>query len=216
MTPAPKAGGIDLATLYVDIFGVGNKTRTYNLLRIREVHWPILLYQHFLSRLSDSNWRVLFRSWLQVRCYRPLSEDGLFCFAGLQGFEPWSEVLETFILPLNYRPIFVPPVGLEPTTPVLKARYSKLSQTNWVTRAFFVGQASYALAPLDFQSSASTKLASPPFFLVCQITVVGREGFEPSCNQLTFLSRIRRRVYLPILYSRRNSNPRLCLERAVS
>ena len=52
----------------------------------------------------------------------------------------------------------------------------------------------YAPIPSDFQSDASTKLASSPY--------VGRIGLEPTFSTITLLQRIRLGGYLPIFYPR--------------
>ena len=110
-----------------------------------------------------------------VACY-PLHQKTL--LARVERFELPSTVLETGMLPLHHTHVFfVIPNGLEPLTPSLKVRCSnQLSYEVILTFFctiklftllsifyFIVEIVGYDPTPLDFQSSASTKLASSPY-----------------------------------------------------
>jgi hypothetical protein len=157
ITPAPKAGGIDLATLHVVIFVLIVRLEL-TISSVLERCINQFCYINILRAVCQIRTDVSFRSWLQVRCNRPLCEDGLFWQAykdlnlKLWFWRPlWYHfTIDLFLCPRResnphlhelkarcydqytrtkaFR--FVPPIGFEPTQP--KHLFYRQAQLSYV------------------------------------------------------------------------------------
>ena len=87
ITPAPKAGGIDLATLHVVIFVLIVRLEL-TISSVSERCVNQFCYINILRAVCQIRTDVSFRACLQGRCNRPLCEDGLFYLHGYKDSNP--------------------------------------------------------------------------------------------------------------------------------